>query len=624
MEDVSPGCLSQIERHVPPGVGSCYNRCKEQHRHDLPVDPKTRAPMQPQGSLLGDPDPGPGSSWAAKERMATSLPAPGWRGTPAHPSQHHTGPGSAGGHILDNPPHEPGQAAGIPTHVMCWAAPPPPWYFCVQWWYGLAGYQGHGTAQQGCWEQQAARSWAGGSAKCPSLWPLGPFAQPLDGTHSMQGGFRDAAPSEPAEMLTSTCPQPDQDEELPVGCGELAGEGQPGWEGAPAAAPALEEPCRLALSTPSSILQDREIQELGPHLPRLTHQPWHLLCCTRWDGFSLWTLYRFRGQLGSPTLLLIRDTEAQAFGAFSVTTIRCSNGFYRTGETFVFSFSPDLKVGAAGCQAQGTPEWGGLVMPLGPGHAGGSPRCWGGVWGDMTALGWMWVKQPGDPSSCSSLGSSRAGGRRQIPASHAGRGAQGREPCPARHHQASSACQGSRSPASVGHGGSSATSACSSRGPCVRWGGGGGISGWQPSPGVAPSAASRDGPAPGWCPQAQPGLPLEKQHTVGTGRASFAQQPPAVPCRTGTGVGMGMLHPSPQSQPTAVLTQVFRWMGRNNFFVKGDIDLLMIGGGSSKFGLWLDGDLHYRGSHPCETFDNETLSPGEEFCVQDLEVWGLA
>ncbi|XP_074898186.1 LOW QUALITY PROTEIN: TLD domain-containing protein 2 [Buteo buteo] len=214
-------------------------------------------------------------------------------------------------------------------------------------------------------------------------------------------------------MLTSTCPQPDQDEELPVGCGELAGEGQPGWEGAPAVAPALEELCRLVLSTPSSILQDREIQELGPHLPpQLTQQPWHLLCCTRQDSFSLQTLYCFRGQLGSPTLLLIRDSSPQAFGAFSVTTIHCSNGFYRTGETFFFSFSPELKA--------------------------------------------------------------------------------------------------------------------------------------------------------------------------------------------------------------------FRWTGRNNFFVKGDIDLLMSGGGSSKFGLWLDGDLHYRGSHACETFDNETLSPWEEFCIQDLEVWGLA
>lgn len=45
---------------------------------------------------------------------------------------------------------------------------------------------------------------------------------------------------------------------------------------------------------------------------------------------------------------------------------------------------------------------------------------------------------------------------------------------------------------------------------------------------------------------------------------------------------------------------------------------------SGRFGLWLDGDLHHGGSQPCETFDNETLSHREEFCVQDLELWGLA
>lgn len=73
-------------------------------------------------------------------------------------------------------------------------------------------------------------------------------------------------------VFTSTCPQPDRDEELPAGCEEPAGEGQPGWEGAPAAGPALEEPCRLVLSTSSSILRDREVQEVrdppastGPH-----------------------------------------------------------------------------------------------------------------------------------------------------------------------------------------------------------------------------------------------------------------------------------------------------------------------------------------------------------------------
>ncbi|XP_021392280.2 TLD domain-containing protein 2 [Lonchura striata] len=204
---------------------------------------------------------------------------------------------------------------------------------------------------------------------------------------------------------------PDQDEELPMGYEDPAGEGQQGWEGAPAAAE--EEPCTLVLSTPSSILRDRELEELGAQLPpRLTQQPWHLLYSTGRDGFSLRTLYRSGARPDSPALLLVRDTEAQAFGAFSASAIRSSSGFYGTGETFLFSFCPELKV--------------------------------------------------------------------------------------------------------------------------------------------------------------------------------------------------------------------FRWTGRNDFFVKGDVNLLMVGGGSGRFGLWLDGDLHHGGSQPCETFDNETLSHQEEFCIQDLEMWGLA
>ncbi|XP_064377434.1 TLD domain-containing protein 2 isoform X2 [Dromaius novaehollandiae] len=193
----------------------------------------------------------------------------------------------------------------------------------------------------------------------------------------------------------------DLDEDLPVGCAEPADEGQPGGEDAPGAPSPPEEPCKLQLSGPSSILQDKEIQE-----------PWSLLYCTTRDGFSLKTMYRSMNHLSSPVLLLVRDTEAQAFGAFCASTIRVSNRFYGTGETFLFSFSPELKV--------------------------------------------------------------------------------------------------------------------------------------------------------------------------------------------------------------------FPWTGRNSFFMKGDMDLLMIGGGSGKFGLWLDGDLYHGGSHPCETFNNEPLSPREEFCIQALEAWGPA
>ncbi|XP_056363464.1 TLD domain-containing protein 2 [Oenanthe melanoleuca] len=205
---------------------------------------------------------------------------------------------------------------------------------------------------------------------------------------------------------------PDQDEELPAGREDPAGEGQRGREGAAAAAEE-EEPCPLVLSAPSSILRDREIGQLGPQLPpRLWQRPWRLLYSTARDGFSLRTLYRSGARPDCPALLLIRDTEAQAFGAFSASAIRSSSGFYGTGETFLFSFCPELKV--------------------------------------------------------------------------------------------------------------------------------------------------------------------------------------------------------------------FRWTGRNNFFVNGDVNLLMVGGGSGRFGLWLHRDLHRGGSQRCDTFDNESLARREEFCIQDLEVWGLA
>nr|XP_045013278.1 TLD domain-containing protein 2 isoform X7 [Jaculus jaculus] len=70
--------------------------------------------------------------------------------------------------------------------------------------------------------------------------------------------------------------------------------------------------------------------------------------------------------------------------------------------------------------------------------------------------------------------------------------------------------------------------------------------------------------------------------------------------------------------------QVFKWTGSNSFFVKGDLDSLMMGSGSGHFGLWFDGDLYHGESHPCATFNNEVLARQEQFCIKELEAWVLS
>ncbi|XP_039353923.1 TLD domain-containing protein 2 isoform X2 [Mauremys reevesii] len=204
------------------------------------------------------------------------------------------------------------------------------------------------------------------------------------------------------------CPE----EAQPLQCVETAEQEDPGRAGAEVTASPPEEPYQLVLNGESNVLRAEQVQQLVPHLPpRVTGYPWNLLYCTARDGFSLKSMYRSMNKLSSPVLLVIQDTDGQTFGAFSSTAIRLSSCFYGTGETFLFSFSPELKV--------------------------------------------------------------------------------------------------------------------------------------------------------------------------------------------------------------------FKWTGTNTFFMKGDADLLVIGGGSGKFGLWLDGDLYHGGSHRCETFDNEILSPQEQFFIRDLEVWAL-
>ncbi|VDQ07800.1 unnamed protein product [Trichobilharzia regenti] len=62
------------------------------------------------------------------------------------------------------------------------------------------------------------------------------------------------------------------------------------------------------------------------------------------DGYCLNTVYRKCKDVEGGVLLLIRDTMGVVFGAVMSEGMKCSKGFYGTGETFVFHWKPTFKV----------------------------------------------------------------------------------------------------------------------------------------------------------------------------------------------------------------------------------------------------------------------------------------
>ncbi|KAM4027991.1 oxidation resistance protein 1 isoform 2-T2 [Anomaloglossus baeobatrachus] len=102
---------------------------------------------------------------------------------------------------------------------------------------------------------------------------------------------------------------------------------------------------RPNLSDPSQLLQVDEIEKLTKNLPpRTIGYPWTLVYSTGKHGMSLKTLYRTMLGLDTPVLLVIKDSDAQIFGALASEPFKISDGFYGTGETFLFTFCPEFKV----------------------------------------------------------------------------------------------------------------------------------------------------------------------------------------------------------------------------------------------------------------------------------------
>nr|XP_055041722.1 nuclear receptor coactivator 7 isoform X1 [Misgurnus anguillicaudatus] len=108
-----------------------------------------------------------------------------------------------------------------------------------------------------------------------------------------------------------------------------------------------EEPLDLlpVLMDPSVLLEDTHIEKLATRLPaRVQGYPWRLAYSTEVHGTSLKTMYRNLLEIDSPVLLVIRDMDNQIFGAFSTHPFRVSEHYYGTGETFLYTFCPEIKV----------------------------------------------------------------------------------------------------------------------------------------------------------------------------------------------------------------------------------------------------------------------------------------
>ncbi|XP_045081713.1 oxidation resistance protein 1a isoform X2 [Coregonus clupeaformis] len=105
------------------------------------------------------------------------------------------------------------------------------------------------------------------------------------------------------------------------------------------------ETFRPNLSEPSELLEAHQIEKLAKNLPpRTIGYPWTLAYGTTKHGMSIKSLYRAMQGQDTPVLLVIRDSDGGVFGALASEPFKISEGFYGTGETFLFTFCPEFEV----------------------------------------------------------------------------------------------------------------------------------------------------------------------------------------------------------------------------------------------------------------------------------------
>jgi hypothetical protein len=67
--------------------------------------------------------------------------------------------------------------------------------------------------------------------------------------------------------------------------------------------------------------------------------------------------------------------------------------------------------------------------------------------------------------------------------------------------------------------------------------------------------------------------------------------------------------------------KIWKTTGENNYIVFSDHNCIAFGGGSGKFGLWIDQELYNGHSESCKAFGNDKLSKQSEFKIQEMEIF---
>ncbi|CAF3754411.1 unnamed protein product [Rotaria socialis] len=101
------------------------------------------------------------------------------------------------------------------------------------------------------------------------------------------------------------------------------------------------------LLQPSILINEDQSKQILIELPARVHGlNWFMIFSTEIHGFSLNQLYRRCGEVDHdlPALIIVKDVEQNIFGAFTSHQLMISEGFYGTGESFLFTIHPDFRV----------------------------------------------------------------------------------------------------------------------------------------------------------------------------------------------------------------------------------------------------------------------------------------